>query len=953
MVGGLALLILVWLSRQLHLLDDEESGWKYFAVSSALGAITLLIQTVQFSLHTELPRGIHIAGILVSYACLASFALRKRWYDRSTWIILAVAIISAAIAASTGHVAMACNLGLVTPAILLAVRQLLWYASSPATSGRIPLRCMAAGLLLQGVSLQPIGLWHSPADIPGLLDWFPTFIAMTGLVMTSYCTWLLLRDQRRALAPDRTVNCNLTVATSAVMIILALGFIGVNVIGQQRDREMRASILDRTQAAAAIFDVTELSPLTGSSADLQNPAYLRNCEKLKRLKRSHANCAFVYLMGWRNGAAYFAVDAEDPGSEDYSPPGQVYTDITADDAQVLRSGTAGVTGPSRDHWGTFVTALVPVSSSPRLYLGMDVRAKDWSAEIARHRLIASGITALCILLVVLIVILFQRAEQATLAASERRYRTLVEGSPDCILLLGQGGRILSVNNAGARLLGQSTLLLIGTPLAKLLRAEHAQAIKEVLLQIEAAEPSTLEVQIAGSETRICRLVANPIPHSGRSPHRAVCILSDITAERNAQILRQEKETAELANHAKSDFLARMSHEIRTPMNGIIGMAELLQQTPLDAVQQGYVRTISDEADLLLRIINDVLDYSKIEAGHMRIEVTDFSLRRLVNSVCSTLSTSARKRDINFTCNISDDTRDLLRGDPLRLQQVLLNLLCNAIKFTHQGSVTLRVANGTAGTPDRPIDLLFSVTDTGIGIPASKQHLIFNPFQQVETCTSRKYGGTGLGTSICKQLVELMGGKISFTSREGEGTVFRVELGFALGVAPDANHPVLNATAEPLAEAQAAAGKYRILLAEDYPANQKIAARHLSVAGYQVDIADNGQIAVDLWRSHAYDLVLMDLEMPVMDGLQATEAIRLAERGSGRHTPIVALTAHAVGEFLQRCLDAGMDACLTKPLRRDGLLQAVSQILQATHPTSAPQPAAPDAPENPQPQADAA
>ncbi|MBW2092373.1 MAG: response regulator, partial [Deltaproteobacteria bacterium] len=558
------------------------------------------------------------------------------------------------------------------------------------------------------------------------------------------------------------------------------------------------------------------------------------------------------------------------------------------------------------------------------------------------------------------------------------------------------------------------------------------------------------------------------------PYAIQGVARDITERRRIEALQQAKAAAEAASRAKSEFLANMSHEIRTPLNGIIGMIELASDTDLDDNQRNIVHTISAEADSLLGLINDILDFSKIEAGMLELEEIPFDLRVLIEDLANSIAPRAEQKGLEFISYLSPDVPSRLIGDPARLRQILVNLTGNSLKFTHQGEIYLK-GEIIQDLGDK-YKFRFTVKDTGIGIPRDKQAMIFEGFTQADGSTTREYGGTGLGTTISKQLTELMGGEIGLESEEGQGSTFwftvvlakpkglqllapeevnlnglRVlvvddnqtnrfiltkylsswgcrPVGVSGGsgalslleesvssqrpfglilldlqmpgmsgfeVAREIKHrkelksiPIIVLTsigrlgdgkncidigiegyltkpvkrdelrkaiesvlglfmmkesklAPKLVTRHTIAEDYRkeiqILLAEDYPTNQQVAMRHLTNAGYQVDLVENGKEAVEAFKLKHYDLILMDIEMPIMDGYEATRVIRSMEAAYKKETeeegvigvtktPIVAMTAHAMKDYKEKCLEVGMDDYIAKPLKRKKLLAMVEKIV---------------------------
>jgi len=427
---------------------------------------------------------------------------------------------------------------------------------------------------------------------------------------------------------------------------------------------------------------------------------------------------------------------------------------------------------------------------------------------------------------------------------------------------------------------------------------HAEG-EEFLIRVQAQSVGVLRV----------RFVKSPTPELREEIEAIVSMIGLVILQESAQ--RQAHKLAQ----AKSEFLAKMSHEIRTPLNGVIAAADLMAATQLNDEQRELLDTLRLSAKTLLGIINDILDFSKIEAGRMVLETVPFTPTVLVEEVVSIMAPAAHSKGLTVRTELSSSLPHSVAGDPLRLRQILLNFVGNAIKFTARGEVVIRAMRLKKGG-GQSAWLRFEVQDTGVGIPPEKQAGIFDAFTQADSSVTRQYGGTGLGLAICKRLVELMGGQIGVYSQPGQGSCFWFEVPL----------PVIqeNAPEETTAQPSGSAlnshelDGVRVLLVEDNPVNQKVAIRMLQKLGCVVELAENGQQALEKLERASYDIVLMDMQMPVMDGLTATRLLRQREQQTGHHQVVIALTANAMQTDRELCLEAGMDDYLSKPLTLDAL-----------------------------------
>ncbi len=527
-----------------------------------------------------------------------------------------------------------------------------------------------------------------------------------------------------------------------------------------------------------------------------------------------------------------------------------------------------------------------------------------------------------------IVIEHARAEEAR-QESEERYRHLVDNSQGLICTHSLDGIFLSVNPAAALSLGYQPEEMIGKNLIRFLAPEHSLLFSQYLARIkeQPIHSGFIQVMTKAGEERTWRYRNSRYEEAGKEPY-VIGHAQDVTEQkRSERELKQARAEAESANHAKSDFLANMSHEIRTPMNGILGMTALVLDTDLTPEQQEFLSLINVSAESLLTIINDILDFSKIEAGKLEIDPIKFNLVASLDETVKLLSFQVREKGLRLTCQMAPNIPGRIIGDPLRLRQILINLVGNAIKFTAAGEVEIKLEVESQVGPE--LSLHFSVRDTGIGIPPEKQKTIFEAFTQADGSTTRQFGGTGLGLTICRRLVELMGGKIWVESIVGQGSTFHFTAQFKSSGAPTVLPLSEKLSAEPAPATLAngpsvgkSAQKLRVLLVEDNLINQRIALHLLEKQGYQVTLAENGFEALAALEKESFDLVLMDVQMPEMDGFKATAAIRAKEKITAGHIPIIAMTAYAMVGDRERCLAAGMDGYITKPPRPDELREAM-------------------------------
>ncbi|HYH03133.1 MAG TPA: PAS domain S-box protein [Bacillota bacterium] len=523
----------------------------------------------------------------------------------------------------------------------------------------------------------------------------------------------------------------------------------------------------------------------------------------------------------------------------------------------------------------------------------------------------------------IVMVLDDITEQKEAEVGLQRYRMLSEQARDIMLFVDMEGRIIEANNAAILAYGYSKAELLQLTLSELRRLGDKEG---ALLQLRMADRAgllfeTVHYRKDGSSFPVEVSTQGTVFGKERI---FLSVIRDVTERKLAeQELRNAKEAAEIANVAKSEFLANMSHEIRTPLNGILGLTELTLLSNLTAEQHDNLTTVKSCAQGLLNVINDILDFSKIEAGKLSLEKVPLELKQLIITIIRPHELQAAEKGVTVITRVDEDIPRYLLGDPHRLQQVLNNLLSNAVKFTEEGEIRLVVTRESADTDK--CRLQFSVSDTGIGIANDEMDRLFKSFSQVDGSITRKYGGSGLGLVISKRLVEMMGGTIWVESMKGQGSVFNftVEMGVATGMKPAAKF-----STEP--PALDVAKKLRILVVEDERVNQMVTVQLLQKAGHLIEVASNGREALSKVALSKYDLVLMDIQMPEMDGIEATRQIRSLEQDNS-HLPIIALTAHALQGHREKFLEVGMDGYVAKPYPKEKLFGEIERVIRNTKP----------------------
>ncbi|HYL09890.1 MAG TPA: PAS domain S-box protein, partial [Candidatus Acidoferrales bacterium] len=564
--------------------------------------------------------------------------------------------------------------------------------------------------------------------------------------------------------------------------------------------------------------------------------------------------------------------------------------------------------------------------------GSSFPAEYWSFPILRGKHVTGAV-------VTFLDITDRRQTEKELEQRTGFLNTLIEVSPLPIVVEDLTPRIVLCNEAFEKLFGFtmeeaakfSIDALVSTPE---LRAEAEALTGQVrstgtvhkIARRRRKDGSLVDVEIHGVALRAGGKLAGQF-----------ALYQDITERKKKEKeLQEAKEAAESASRAKSEFLANMSHEIRTPLNAVMGMTDLILDTELNAEQRDHLDLVRSSANALLGIVNDILDFSKIEARHLELERIPFGLRETLGDILKMLAVRAQQKSLKLGLEIVPEAPENLVGDPGRLRQILVNLIGNGIKFTESGEVIVRVRGRSVQAGEA--DLEFAVSDTGTGIAKEMHSKIFEAFSQADSSTTRKYGGTGLGLSITAQLVKLMGGEIQLESELGRGSTFRFTVKFQVSGKPELKTSSSSPETPP-AKIQARSGNppsmgvptgLQFLLAEDNAVNQRLAIGLLEKCGNRVAVAANGREVLEALHRQSFDAVLMDVQMPEMGGLEATRLIRQREKFLGGHIPIIAMTAHAMKGDREKCLEAGMDGYVSKPIRPDALFGEIKKHMKTAN-----------------------
>jgi PAS domain S-box-containing protein len=562
----------------------------------------------------------------------------------------------------------------------------------------------------------------------------------------------------------------------------------------------------------------------------------------------------------------------------------------------------------------------------------EVQARLEQEVAQRDRIIAEGVQT-----------------EARLRDSEKALRQLFDQNLDSMMILDlETGKYIDVNEEYIRHTGYTREDVIGKRSRELPSFANLEEGNQLVAELKRSGvvrnmEATFRRKDGGT---YCGLIS-ALNLKFRGHWCCITITRDIGAlkETERQLIAA-REAALEASRAKSNFLSSMSHEIRTPMNAVLGMADMLSEGDLNVEQRHYLDIIRSNGVTLLDLINDILDLAKVESGQLSFEEVDFDIRDLIDTIAETMGLRAHEKNLELAGQVASEVPQIITGDPLRLRQVIVNLLSNAIKFTVKGEIVLNVEVARADTGSGTALIRFSVSDTGIGIPSDKTESIFSAFTQADSSTTREYGGTGLGLAIVKRLVEMHSGAITVDSEVGIGSTFSFTAEFkthsgpgalarpvkalrrALGIdqiSTSANSSAIDSN--PHSGVDGETRPLKVLLADDSRDNRLLVHAYFKNLPYAIDDAENGAVAVEMFRTAVYDIVLMDIEMPIMDGYSATRAMRAIERETGSpRVPILALTASVLTEALKKALDAGCDAHVAKPVKKATLLAAVHKAI---------------------------
>jgi PAS domain S-box-containing protein len=726
---------------------------------------------------------------------------------------------------------------------------------------------------------------------------------------------------------------------------------------------VKSQLISISITARGLLDVDKFDSYN-SEEDVNNDivAYTQTREDLRSLKKQ-VGAKYIYALKPIDGEYQFIFDTDEEDEEIFVE----YDLHPVHERAFFGEESAGIMNVS-DEYGSFNTGAVPVWKDGHIIGIICTDIEDAYIQKSNNAAFRNAVTlvltlfgTMCVMTTI-VWLLLRRVQKMqdqlfrTANYSEAKLQTILDTSLAAISFVDWRGNFTYINKAYQKLFGYNEDELYGKP--SLMISEGTEEYHQVFWDLLDGKTDynrlATRLQAKNGQTVWADISASMMRGTDPTENQMISVVVDITERQHIlEELQRAKNAAEDASCAKSEFLAHMSHEIRTPLNGVIGLSDLLIRTALNEKQYEYTRLINESGKALLFQINDVLDFSKIEAGKLELIIEEFDLVEMTETVLGILASKAESKGLELCGTFGRGLPRVVSGDSGRIRQVLINLVGNAIKFTESGTVhvDLIVAGDWYGDENNLLDIRFFVKDSGIGIPADRLNRLFKSFSQVDSSTSRVYGGTGLGLAISERLVRLMGGDIKIESQPGKGSIFQFTLSLrcppasACGLRENHRycatekldhckqthtHGVHKMPTSHIVEHLflSLAGQIHILVAEDNRVNQIVVKNLLAEAGFTCDIADNGHKAYDAIRNGGYDLVLMDCQMPEIDGFEATRLIRTWEQEHGKaRIPIVALTASATKEDAQRCLEVGMDAYCSKPINPAQLFKEIKYLLE--------------------------